>query len=191
MEKQTIFQAMNNVEKNISTIFTKQDVINLLHTIDVDKTIENSDAQYWKKSSYEWQKLYEDEAERRQETIAYNDLCIERIADIKHKLWRSSTGMIDVFDNEENYDDISFCNNIDKEYKKKFDDRMNDSGFVNYRMLYDNFREITNRFEFNDVVDDYQLCMNGNEVYIDSCDVNVNEICQGLDRAYDDYKDNL
>ena len=121
MEKISIFKAINSVESNLSTIFTKQDVVNLLNTIDVDQTIQNSDGMYWKKSSDEWQKMYEDEAERRQETIAYNDSLVERINDLKIRLWNRVTGYIDVYDNEENYDDISFTSNITKEIFKNRD----------------------------------------------------------------------
>ena len=59
MEKISIFKAISNVELNtMSTIYSKQDLINLLNSIDADQTIENSDAQFYKNKFDDLTKMY-------------------------------------------------------------------------------------------------------------------------------------
>lgn len=201
MNNLTISELMDNVESNLSSIYTKQDVLNLLSKINVEDITTNSEI-HWRNSSNDYQMLYENEAKRRQDTISYNDLLEHRLNDLKQSMWAYFVNHEDSFDdNEENLIDSKFADNIrianiasrDEYTHQAIDQAIDqykiDNKLVNWDELYDNFRDRVNGFEFDDICTSCDFEINrGNEIHISSADINTNHICDELEFAYENVK---
>jgi len=199
MEQISIFKAINSVESNLSTIFTKQDVINLLNTIDVAQTIDNG--MYWKKSAEEWQKMYESEFEQRSKLEDDYKQMYGRLTYVKNGLWnfnKASDSELYVYEMIENENDKDFINNMKFVIQNEILENVNegimmyksDNNLVNWDTLYENFRRRVNGFEFDEVCSSCDFEINsGNEIHVSSADINTNHICDELEYAYDEIKE--
>jgi hypothetical protein len=199
MEKQSIFQAINSVEKNLSTIFTKQDVVNLLNTIDVDNITTENEIK-WKKSSEDFLLMYQNEFEKRNKLQDEYKQMYERLTYVKNRLWnfnKSADNELYVYELIENENDKDFIDNMkfviqnDKlEYlNEAIEMYKSENNLIDHTKLYDNFERRVRGFEFDDLISscDFEI-NNGNEIEISSFGINKYNILDELDSAIEECK---